>query len=991
MQPLTCQEIRDKWIKFFTEKCESKHKLIASASLVPDNPTLLLNAAGMVQFVPIFMGTKPPPEPPRAVTIQKCARVGGKDSDLENIGRTTRHHSFFEMLGNFSFGDYFKAEAIPYAWQFVTEELGLDPARLYISVFKGDEQNDFDQEAYDIWLKVLEKDFPSIEDRKKRIWQMTRKDNFWGPPGATGPCGPCSEIYYDNGVSLSGKPQLLRYTNPSQSSLTPESTQPAQDSQALHLRALRTDSCEDMPELGSEEFDNRFTEIWNLVFMQFNKDEEGKFTPLENKNIDTGAGLERIATILQGVNNSFETDELFSVMSELAEKVSLDLGKEIRYEIAASQQATPRNDGGVGLPRVDNARNDTNLYLKIITDHLRCASFLIADGVRPSNVGRGYVLRMIIRRAARFLFLIRNKADAFLYKIADKLIENYSRAYPELKINAEQIKSVLEKEEEQFSKTIANGISKLEEELAKLKAGQKLDGEFVFDLYSTYGFPLELTQDMAQDKSVEVDLESYEKAKEAHSKASGTGAFDKSVESNAFVAEIIKEHGKTKFLGYDSLESKAKVIYVNEKRLVLDQTPFYAESGGQLADQGSINGKQVKKVKSIEGVFIHELEDTSGFSVGDEVEAKVDAKVREFTLKHHTSCHLLQAALRKVLGDSIQQMGSQVGPEYTRFDFNLDRGMTKDEIKQTQDLINGWISEKLPVNTLVMSYDDAVKAGALSFFEDKYDDEVRVLFVGNEIQNIFMKFPDARLASLEQAELTDASMMTAKDECNAADGTSGKGLTASVELCGGIHVSNLSEIDHVVIASEASVASGVRRIKLLANKLADDFIADREEAVKKQAEEEALKEKQKQEAKARAKEMAKLALEKVDELIASSEDNSGVKILIKNINENFPEGLDSETMKTLAEAITNKAEAFVLFASEQEGKAIFVAAASASLVKDKNSIYNAGNAVKEAARICGGGGGGRPNLAQAGGKDLGKINEALDLVTSLIKKEQTLI
>jgi alanyl-tRNA synthetase len=889
MRSLSCQEIRNKWIEFFTKKCERKHNHIVSASLVPDNPTLLLNAAGMVQFVPIFMGTKPAPEPPRAITIQKCARVGGKDSDLENIGRTTRHHSFFEMLGNFSFGDYFKQEAITWAWQFVTEELELDPQRLYVSVFKGDEQNYPDNEAKEIWMKVLEKNFPTIESRSNRIWQMGRKDNFWGPPGATGPCGPCSEIYYDH------KPG------------TP------------------------MPELSSEDFDNRFTEIWNLVFMEFNKDEEANFSPLANKNIDTGAGLERIATIVQGVHNSFETDELFSVMQELGKLITEDTGEKTEYQLKLQSNQ-------------DAKSYETNLYLKIITDHLRCAVFLIADGVRPSNLGRGYVLRMIIRRAARFLYLLRNKADTFLYKAIDKLVEKYSLAYPELKTNSTQIKAVLEKEEEQFSNTIINGLKILEATIIANEAKrQTLAGDFVFDLYSTYGFPLELTLDIAKEKGFTVDLEAYESAKEAHSKASGTGAFDKSVESNAFIAELIKSYGKTKFLGYDTLESNAKVLYIDGKKLVLDQTPFYAESGGQLADKGIIYKSPDSKinivnVKSIEGIFVHELEETGDISVGDEVTAQIDFARRDFTLKHHTSCHLLQAALRKILGNHIQQMGSQVGPEYTRFDFNLDRGMTKEELKQVEDLINSWIKAKLPVTTKVMDYEEAVKAGALSFFEDKYDDEVRVLFIGDS-------------------------------------------NPASVELCGGTHVKNLEEIDQIIIASEGSVASGIRRIKLLANKLAYNFIQERDELSRKQEEEEALKEKLKQEAKARAKELAEEALKEAKKISQKAQELNNNRILILNINEIFPLGLDPETTKTLAETLINKYSlGFVLLGGEFEAKVVLVAAAKQELVQDKNSIYNAANAVKTAAQICGGGGGGRPNLAQAGGKDPSKIQEALDTV-----------
>ena len=866
LKKLSCQEIRDTWISFFTQKCPKLHKHIASASLVPDNPTLLLNSAGMVQFVPIFMGTKPAPEPPRAVTIQKCARVGGKDSDLENIGRTTRHHSFFEMLGNFSFGDYFKKEAIAWAWTFVREELEMPAERLYISVFKGDEQNARDTEAYEIWMKTLEKDFPDIEKRKQRIWEMSRKDNFWGPPGKSGPCGPCSEIYFDVGEHI-------------------------------------------------KDHDSRYIEIWNLVFMQFNKDEEGNFTPLAKQNIDTGAGLERIATILQGVNNSFETNELFDILTKVANSIGIKYG----------------------------ANKDSDLYLKIITDHLRCLSFLIADGVRPSNVGRGYVLRMIIRRAARFLYLLRNQAGAFLYTHTDNVAKNYSQAYPELEKNSELIKDVCKKEEEAFARTISNGLKRLEEVIAN-NTRKTLSGDFVFDLYATYGFPLELTVDIAKEKGFEIDIEAYETAKAKHSEVSNTGAFDTSVESNAYIAEIIKNYGTTKFLGYDTLTSKAQVLAIEANKVVLDRTPFYAESGGQLADTGTIAKSKVSNVKKIEGVFVHHVDDTNGLNLGDEVEAKVDPEHRKLTTYHHTACHLLQAALRKVIGPQIQQMGSQVGAEYTRFDFNLDRGMTKDEIQAVEDMINLWISHKLPVTTKVMNMDEAVKAGALSFFEEKYDDEVRVLFVADDKE------------------------------------------TASVELCGGTHVTNIGDIKRVVIAQEGSVAAGIRRIKMFSNQAADKFIQERQEIEKKIAEEKLAAEQAKAQAKTRTQELTKQALTKIDTILSQAETSSETKILIVNLADYFSEGLEAEIVKTLVEALLSKIESagskgFVFLASEWETKVTFIAAASSDLVKDPASPYNASKAVKTAAQICGGGGGGRPNFAQAGGKDPGKIGEAMEAIT----------
>ncbi len=874
MKYKTCQEIREAWIKFFTQKCERKHQHLSSSSLVPENPTLLLTSAGMVQFVPIFMGTKPAPNPPRAVTIQKCARVGGKDSDLENIGRTTRHHSFFEMLGNFSFGDYFKSEVIPWAWSFVTEELELDPQRLYVSVFAGDEQNYFDQEAFDIWIQVLSKNFTNPETR---IWKLSRKDNFWGPPGKTGPCGPCTEIYYDLGEHIADK-------------------------------------------------DDRYVEIWNLVFMELEKDENSHFSPLAKKNIDTGAGLERIATIVQQVKNSFETNELFAVLQTLAELFSQDLDRKIIYGADANQ----------------------DLYLKIITDHVRCLAFLIADGIRPSNVGRGYVLRMIIRRAARFAYLLRSKADAFVYQVIPELIKQYASAYPELVQSQNEIINVCKKEEEQFTKTIANGLSVLEK--TKSSPEQCLSGEFVFDLYSTYGLPLELTAEIAKEFGKDIDYEGYEIAKAKHSEVSNTGHFDTSVSSNTAIPEILEKHGSTKFIGYDTLSSPCTVIAVfqqgtDKQQIVLDQTPFYAESGGQLADKGSINSHEVEQVKNIEGIFLHTLNSSSTLKPGDQVIASVNPELRRKTRNHHTSCHLLQAALRMALGNQVRQMGSQVGPEYTRFDFNLDRGLTQEELNTIEKQINTWIGESLTVRTECMSLDAATKAGALSFFEEKYSDEVRVLFIGNN--NNF----------------------------------------ASIELCGGTHVSNLNEIEEITIVSESSVASGIRRIKLLAGDVAKSFREEEKTRLEEQARLEALKKEEQEKAKLAKHNLELALLAKSDEFISKAINSDEASILIINFDDYTSDSnFDAELQKTLTDRIFDKLAsqsqkpALIFSAKSNEGKVSFMAKVAEPLLTMNKSIYNAANLVKQAAQICGGGGGGKPNWAQAGGKDSSKIKAALESI-----------
>lgn len=934
MQELSCQDIRNKWIEFFTKKCGKEHLYFKSASLVPQNPTLLLTAAGMVQFIPYFLGLKDAPKPPRAVSIQKCARVGGKDSDLENIGRTTRHHSFFEMLGNFSIGDYFKQDAISWAWKFVTEELELPKEKLFVSVFKGDEQNPFDQEAYDIWHKLLTEDAKQNSwnfDAEQMIKKFDRKDNFWGPPGPTGPCGPCSEIYYDAGAHI-------------------------------------------------EDPEDRYVEIWNLVFMEFEKDEEGKFHPLAKKNIDTGAGLERIATILQNKANSFETDELFAVL----ENLTLALNEDLKSNSRAGDLKYS------GVKASSQEEKDVDLYLKIITDHLRCLTFLIADGVRPSNLGRGYVLRMITRRAARFVYLLRQDAGAFLYKMIPVVVKAYSEAYPELLEAEKQIVDICKKEEEQFAKTIVKGMALLDEKLKKdypglidasssEKPSRKLDGAFVFDLYSTYGFPIELTRDVVEGYSIEIDEETYEKAKEKHSEASSTEAFSVSVLQNKELPKILKEHGETKFLGYEDLSCNAKVLalldsegqradeislndYLNTNdssskddkakvktfSVVLDQTTFYAESGGQVGDQGILELKegalQVVDTKKVEGLFVHEVcavkkQDSALIKVGEELVAKVDAEHRRLTKSHHTACHLLQAALRKVLGDQVQQAGSQVGPEYTRFDFNFDRKMSKEEIAETESIINKWIQDEISVNPESMTMDEALKKGALAFFEEKYGDKVRVLFIGDDKE------------------------------------------MASVELCGGIHVANTKDIVVAKIASEASVAAGIRRIKMFTNDVANKFIKENEalEAEKKAKKE--AEEKAKKEAKEKKKLMAQKALTMVDSLANEAEDFSGSKAIVKSV-----EGLDGESLKTLAEALKDKLSslhgaAVVFLATEANSKVVLVAAVSDDLSK----TINAGALVKEAAVICGGGGGGRPNFAQAGGKDPAKIPDAINAVKANIQ------
>ena len=890
MKSLTHQEIRKSWIDFFVSK---GHKHLPSSSLIPDNPTLLLTGAGMVQFVPYFLGLKEP-KIKRAVTIQKCTRVGGKDSDLENIGRTTRHHSFFEMLGNFSFGDYFKEEAISWAWEYVTEVIKLPKEKLIVSVFAGDDITPFDSEAYDIWHKKI--GLPESQIRK-----MGRKDVFWGPPGPTGPCGPCSEIYFDRGVE---------YSDP----------------------------------------DERFLEIWNLVFMELEKDEEGKFKPLAKKNIDTGAGLERIALILQNKQNTFETDLLKPILDAVSEITK--------------------------TPYKKSERSD--LSLKIITDHIRCICFLIADGVRPSNLGRGYVLRMLIRRAARFGYLLGCK-ESFLYKLTEVVSKNYLEFYPELN-DTKHMKSIIQNEEEKFSETIERGLIILDQMF--LKPDNIISGEIVFDLYSTYGFPLELTQDIAKEKNKSVDLEAFEKAKEKHSEVSNKDTFSVKLTDNKIYGDILKTHGETKFLGYlqENCESKIIAIIKNGEKIeslssdeageiFLDSTVFYAESGGQVGDIGTIessNGKlKVINTKKHEGLFIHKVKVISGtVKLNENVNCEISKDKRLKTKLHHSATHLMHSGLRKLFGGSLQQAGSEVNEERTRFDFTLDRGLTSEEINQLESMVNHWIQLKLPVGIKEVSFNDAIKEGALAFFGDKYGDFVRVIKMGNETE------------------------------------------IASVELCGGTHVGNTSEIGLFKIVKESSIAAGVRRIEAVAGEVAKEYIErlnkEQEEKLNKLQEDEqnlkkefelfglknewenlskqfssteieTLTEKITKGKNIIQKKKAQMFLEKLKTFDEKFEKKGGVNFLaIKVID------FEDDAIKTYIEGKIKLDAQIIIIANVQENtKLKFFGGVSKDLI---SKGYKANELVNKAAAITGGRGGGKDNYAQAGGKDISKVDEALKAV-----------
>ena len=703
---LTGNQIRKLYLDYFKEK--HAHTLVESSSLVPDNPTVLLTTAGMLQFLPIFLGIQPCPyEPARATSCQKCARAGGKDSDIENVGRTPRHHTFFEMLGNFSFGDYYKKEIIPWAWEFVTEVLKLDKDRLWITIFETDD------EAYEIWR--------SVGVPAERIKRKGKKDNFWGPPGASGSCGPCSEIHYDLG-------EQYKCDDP---------------------RGCGIDTCEC----------DRWVEIWNLVFTELYQDEEGNQSPLGKKNVDTGMGLERITMVCQGVASTFETDLLKPIMDKVCEMS--------------------------GVPYKKSEKTDVSL--RIITDHARCVTFLISDGVIPGNEGRSYVLRMILRRALRHGKILGMELP-FLYKLVDVIIENYGEAYPDLVKNKAKIVDTIKKEEERFAKTLDRGYKMLDE---FIEAKKDIDGESAFKLYDTYGFPLELTKEIALENGLNVDENGYKIAMQEQKDRAKAAAAKISVTGDMKYAKVEKEVGSTEFVGYSENECDAKILatidgegYVD---VVLDKTPFYAECGGQVGDSGVIENENLKlevlTTFKVNKLFVHRCEVVNGeITVGEKVHAKIDVSRREEIRLHHSSAHLLQAALVKVLGDEVKQAGSQVEENRMRFDFTFSRAMEPDEIFKAEEIVNKWIAEALPVTTEEMDIEHAKLTGATALFGEKYEDVVRVVSMGN------------------------------LSHC------------VSKEFCAGTHARNTRDLRLFKIVSEGAIAAGTRRIEAVVSKAAFEFM-----------------------------------------------------------------------------------------------------------------------------------------------------------------------
>lgn len=877
-------EIRQLYLDYFKNK--HQHTIVESSSLVPDNPTVLLTTAGMLQFLPIFLGiTKSPYNPARATSCQKCARAGGKDSDIENVGRTPRHHTFFEMLGNFSFGDYYKKEVIPWAWEFVTEVLKLDKDRLWITIFETDD------EAYDIWRSI------GVPD--ERIKRKGKKDNFWGPPGASGSCGPCSEIHYDLGEQY---------------------------------------KCSDNCGIDTCECD-RWVEIWNLVFTELYQDEEGNQSPLEHKNVDTGMGLERITMVCQGVASTFETDLLKPILDKVSEMS--------------------------GVPYKKSEKTD--ISLRIITDHARCVSFLISDGVIPGNEGRSYVLRMILRRALRHGKILGMELP-FLYKLVDVVVDNYGAAYPDLVKNKAKIIDVIKKEEERFAKTLDRGYKMLEEFISEKK---DIDGESAFKLYDTYGFPFELTKEIAEENGLGIDENGFKKAMQEQKDRAKAAAEKISVTGDMKYAKVENEVGSTEFVGYLVDCAQAKILAAIEGEgytdIVLDRTPFYAECGGQVGDSGYIVNENLKAevltTFKVNHLFVHRCQVVNGeVKVGDYAFAQIDSARRAQIRVHHTSAHLLQAALIKVLGDEVKQAGSQVEENRMRFDFTFSRAMTPQEVKKTEDIMNKWIGEKLPVNTDVMGIEAAKLTGATALFGEKYEDVVRVVSIGGKAK------------------------CNCGSDCSCDHESGEEKEVISKEFCAGTHASNTADLRLVKIVSEGAIAAGTRRIEAVVADAALGYLNAKSAEIDKLAsrfkvhfdEVEPRIEKLLEENKELQKELeetkAEMAKSKFATFVSKAQDIEGGKLFITKI-----ENLDADAVKSGIEMLSNKlGESIIVLANER----MVIVKVTDGFVKKG---INAGKIVGEIARATGANGGGRPNFAQGGVKDASKLEEVLSKIENELK------
>ena len=871
MKYLGLHDIRREFLKFFESK---GHFILPSFSLIPKNDkSLLLIGAGMAPMKKFFTGEEVPPAK-RVTTCQKCIRTG----DIDNVGLTDRHATFFEMLGNFSFGDYFKHEVIPWAWEFLTVNLEIPKEDLWVTVYKDDD------EAFNIWKDVI-----GIPEEK--IIRLGKEDNFWELE--VGPSGPCSEIYVDRGLEYG--------------------------------------SVDERP--GGE--GDRFIEVWNLVFTQFDKDEEGNYNPLSHPNIDTGMGLERIATVLQKTDNIFEIDAIKDIIGEISKLSGKKYGEDKKSDIS----------------------------FRVITDHIRAMTFMISDTIVPSNEGRGYVLRRLIRRAARHGRKLGIKR-AFLFEIADMVIDSWGDQYKELKENRESIKEIIRREEEKFLETIDGGLVRLNANIEEMKAsGEKLlDGKKAFKLYDTYGFPIDLTEEILKEEGLDVDMAGFKREMDDQKTRAREARDDKNVGWANQDNKHLFEDLSNEFLGYEKNECRGNIIRIisrddeivdsineGEKGIViLDKTTFYGESGGQVGDTGEIISDKFKlKVtdtkKTKDGLHLHFVEVEEGKLEKAPVKALIDVKRRNNIRRNHSVTHLLHRALKDVLGNHVNQAGSLVMPDKMRFDFSHFEAMSKEEIDKVEKIVNEKIFEALPVETKITNLEEAKEMGAIGLFEDKYHGEVRVLSMGDY----------------------------------------------SRELCGGTHVSNTSEISMFKILSESGISNGIRRIESITgpavlkylNELKDEqediakeLKSNREEILQKiklniKSLKEANKEIEKLE-----HDMAK---DQISGLLDSVKNKNGINYVIKKFD-----GVDVNTLRDLADEVRNKVgSVVVLFATVNDGKLNFICAVSKDLVEKKIA---AGKLIKEIAKVAGGGGGGRPDMATAGGKDIAKVEEALNKLSDLL-------
>ncbi len=860
-------EIRQAFLDFFEQK---GHQVVESSPLIPANdPTLLFTNAGMVQFKEVFLGQEKRSYS-RAATVQRCLRAGGKHNDLENVGYTARHHTFFEMLGNFSFGDYFKREAIRYAWEFLTEVLKLPQERLWVTVFEEDE------EAESIWLEEM-------KVSAERFSRCGAKDNFWSM-GDTGPCGPCSEIFYDHGPEIPGGPP------------------------------------------GSPDEDgDRYIEIWNLVFMQFDRDGEGTLNPLPRPSVDTGMGLERLAAILQDGHSNYDIDLFQSLMKAVAKETGVE--------------------------------DHEHASVKVVADHIRSCAFLAVDGVVPSNEGRGYVMRRIIRRAVRHGYKL-GQEKTFFHKLVAPLVNEMGDAYPELAKTQEIVTRVLLKEEERFAETLDQGMKILEESIAALEE-EEIPGEVIFRLYDTYGFPVDLTGDIARERGLALDMAGYEVAMEQQRDRARSASSFKSADAGG-----VEFEEETPFTGYDKLEDEAKVVALLREGksveslsqgetgvVVLDQTPFYGESGGQVGDRGRLHLNEVHfdvedTQKQGSGAMLHMGQVQSGsISVGDELVLTVDDEARKATARNHSATHLLHAALRMLLGDHVQQKGSMVNSERLRFDFSHFEPMTDQEIRAVEKLVNDQILDSHPVDSQVMSIEAAKETGAMALFGEKYGDEVRVVEMG----------------------------------------------AFSTELCGGTHVGLTSEIGQLRIVSEGGVAAGVRRIEAVTGSGAMAYVDSGEQVLQQMAvllkgtrdsvseRVEGLVEQNRKLEKELERLKSKLANSAGNDLVSSAAEIGGVKLLVAHL-----EGADVKTLRTTMDQLKDKlGTAAVLLATDSGGKVVLVA----GVTKDAVDRIKAGDMIRTAAPIVGGKGGGRPDMAQGGGNNPDAIPKMVEEVRTWAQQQ----